>query len=100
MNTTVYKVEMPGTGGGTWPITDDRLAVEQLLVDYNNPQPCAIQQDEFWGQLGPYGLQGMGQDKVSIPKPQPIPESTMYLVAGVSLLAVAGAILFWMYRKS
>jgi len=99
---------LPGTGGETWPMTNDTQAVEQFLLDERMPT-CAPVQDEFWRSLGPeyprgptglYGLAAAAAaaEKVSIPQAQPIKTSTIYLVAGAAALLVVGSIAFYAWK--
>ena len=108
MDLAIRTEPLPGTGGDTWPITDDQKAVEQFLIDTEMPI-CELQQDEFIHSLGPdyprgpAGMYGLGAAAVSpqqvkVPLAQPVKTSTIYLVAGGAALLVIGAIAFFAWR--
>ena len=142
MNLATKYIPLPGTDGGTWPITDNARASEQFMSDNENPRVCDMTQDEFWNLLGPYNaaelppvgmagvddpnwpafgpfhadefidslgpyynpsLVGMGAvapqpETIRVAPVEPVKSSTVYLVAGVAVVAIIGSIALWAWK--
>jgi hypothetical protein len=71
--------------------------LKDTVQQYDTSFP--LEHDLYWGDMAYGGASGLGAEAVTKPVPQPVQQSTIYLVAGVAGIAVLGGLALWLWSR-